>query len=746
MSFDSGPYSSPVCRTLTSPKLLLQAALLLLLLSPLCTKQSLALTSTTTTLDVSGHSYAWSTPVTLTATVRTANGKAVTPGQVIFCKNGVTYCEDSAVLGKAQLKNDGTASIKLLLSIGKHDIYAKFRGTNLYAGSSSLPNVQTVDVTGKYSSAAVISASGSSGNYTLSSTVTALGADLPSGTLSFLDAANPSHVWKSLSLNPSAAVQDFSDKIEYVSALHHNPHDLGIGDLNNDGVPDLVLVNYEAPSSVTVLLGDASHPGRYLTGTTYIAGPAAPTTDSNPLTVALGDFNNDGFLDIAIGSSDIYSSSTPNKVSVMLNNPGNPGRSFQPYQEYTAGINIVTLTAEDFNGDGILDLLATTTGNLLGSPSIPMQANLLLGDPAHPGQFLPPMNSTISGHSMTGNNSTIVADFNHDGLPDFAVLEGFGGGDQVVHIMLNTASSPGTFQDTYQLSSLAYLAYNLISADFNHDGNPDLAISGIEHSNDTTPSLEVYLADSAHPGQFLPKTIYNLQGFATANIVTGDFNSDGWMDIAAQYFDQMELLFADPSNPGTFLPVTLRPSVSNSTGYLRAADLNGDGLVDIAAASAYPPNVHAGYNNGYADVYLAGQTQTLTASNVPIGTGSPYVEASYSGDTNYYGHNSCPIGLPQTGQSGPVVSGLTVSNVGKNSATISWTTDIGTNGQAFYGPTSSLGSSSPWVDAPSTTHSITLSGLTPGTTYYYVTQSIAFFNGCSHWTTFTPTATFTTLP
>jgi hypothetical protein len=83
---------------------------------------------TTTVLELSRTTVPAELPVTLTATV-TSNGKALTRGQVVFCNASATFCEDLAVLGTAQLTSNGTARIKLLLSLGRHDIYAKFKGT-----------------------------------------------------------------------------------------------------------------------------------------------------------------------------------------------------------------------------------------------------------------------------------------------------------------------------------------------------------------------------------------------------------------------------------------------------------------------------------------------------------------------------------------------------------------------------------------------------------------------------------------
>jgi hypothetical protein len=138
-----------------------------LLLGSICTGSLFAATiPTTTTLTVSPGTVRTQVPVTLTATVA-ASGAPVNPGQVVFCNASANYCEDLAILGTAQLTSNGTASIKRLLGLGRHNIYAKFKGTKTYSPSTSLPAIQTVEVTGHEHSKAAISKYGNAGDYTL---------------------------------------------------------------------------------------------------------------------------------------------------------------------------------------------------------------------------------------------------------------------------------------------------------------------------------------------------------------------------------------------------------------------------------------------------------------------------------------------------------------------------------------------------------------------------------------------------
>ena len=116
---------------------------------------------TATTLTLSSPSVSWRTPVNLTAQV-TAGGAPVTEGTVTFCdlSGPYTRCEDSAIVGKAQITSAG-AQINIIPAIGTHKYTAIFNGisgTNAAAPSTSA--AQTLTVTGLYPTTTSIAASG----------------------------------------------------------------------------------------------------------------------------------------------------------------------------------------------------------------------------------------------------------------------------------------------------------------------------------------------------------------------------------------------------------------------------------------------------------------------------------------------------------------------------------------------------------------------------------------------------------
>jgi hypothetical protein len=190
----------------------------------------------------------------------------------------------------------------------------------------------------------------------------------------------------------------------YVS-VGNTPVSIAIGDLNNDGLPDIVVANQQ-DSTVTVLINQGgSKPGTAYTSSTVAVG-------KNPTQVVLGDFNNDGLLDLAVAHNLTGGPPTNRGVSVILSNAvANPTAPFsgQAVSEYLSGTEASALAVADFNHDGNQDLVVGTDTN-------PGTVKLLLGNGT--GGFT---NAGSFNTAVSNISSLAVADFNMDGFPDVVV-------------------------------------------------------------------------------------------------------------------------------------------------------------------------------------------------------------------------------------------------------------------------------------------------------------------------------------
>jgi len=127
-----------------------------------------------------------------------------------------------------------------------------------------------------------------------------------------------------------AQTVSFNARLDF--AVETQPIFVAVGDFNGDRVQDLAVAN-RGSASVSVLLGNGDGTFR-----------AAPTVavGTNPFSVAVGDFNRDGLQDLAVTNFG------SNNVSVLL---GNGDGTFRAPLTFGVGINPHFVAIGDFNRD-----------------------------------------------------------------------------------------------------------------------------------------------------------------------------------------------------------------------------------------------------------------------------------------------------------------------------------------------------------------------------------------------------------
>src|SRR5580658_2289327 len=367
-------------------------------------------------------------------------------------------------------------------------------------------------------------------------------------------------------------------------------YDLALGDFNNDGNMDVVVIGNQeggvSPSTMTVLLGkgDGSFPSQ-----------SSFFWDDGGM-IAVGDFNGDGFPDLAVANVQ------GNSVDVTL---GDGHGGFVAMSSPNAGTSLAHgVAAADLNGDGKMDLAVVDGGEYSRAGVHAVDILIANGD----GTYQPPVTVNV-GVSPT---DVAIAALNGDGILDLVVSDA--GSPAGVWVLLGQTG--GTYKAPVYYASPVLTGIAL--KDVNGDGVPDLI--GLAENND---KVVVWLGKG--DGTFLPGHGFGA-GSEPEYMTTGDFNGDGQLDIAVSNHRGNTVVFLPGNGDGTFgSPVTVA-SIKQPSGIV-AGDFNGDGIADLAVASE-------GLNT--VQVYLGNGNGTFQAPN-SIGVGGgvlTLVAADFNGDGN----------------------------------------------------------------------------------------------------------------
>jgi hypothetical protein len=294
---------------------------------------------------------------------------------------------------------------------------------------------------------------------------------------------------------------------------------------------------------------------------------------SDPSAVAVGDFDNNGYPDIALADQGL------NTVSVYLENDGVLDAT--PVSTTSVGTAPVALAVGNFlGGTTPLDVAVANSGS--------NTVSILLGNGT--GGFTTGTALSVGSDPV----AVVVGDFYGDGQQDIAVANKGSGTVQIFH---------GNGDGTFTLGTTLNMGGSpdaLAAADLNGDGHLDLVVA-----NGASDTVSVYLGQGN--GQFASPTTVTV-GSNPDSIAAGDLNGDGIVDLAVANGGSNNVSVLIGNGDGRFQPA-VNYAVATDPVSIAAGDFDGDGALDLVVADGQEAEVTTLWNEGNG-VFLPGSMPT----------------------------------------------------------------------------------------------------------------------------------------
>ncbi len=336
-------------------------------------------------------------------------------------------------------------------------------------------------------------------------------------------------ILRNISATGTMTSSSFAPRVSF--AAGSQVYGLTIGDIDGDGKPDIVVTN-ESSNTVSILRNTS------ISGSISFATQITDSLNGQPTFVALGDFDGDGRIDmaVAINHFSVYVfKNTSSTGSISFATPWIDTVNSSPsnYDPYSVSI-------ADMDGDGKLDLVITK--NNLGFNVLRNISST--GTIA----FAAPYEYVATVDYFSGQVS--IADLDGDGKPDFLASRS----QNPSFWMMRNTSSPGSLSFAAEINFQPYFGMNIGGANFealgdlDGDGKPDLVFC--TEASDGVSFVAVCLNTSSAGSVSFASTTHFAAGNDPLGVAIGDLNGDGKPDlVVTNYNDTTISVFANDPLP-----------------------------------------------------------------------------------------------------------------------------------------------------------------------------------------------------
>lgn len=319
-------------------------------------------------------------------------------------------------------------------------------------------------------------------------------------------------------------------------------------DMNNDYLDDIVTIQSNQLNLLTQKATGGFDTFNY---------PLSPTVLLPDWSIAAGDFDRNGFNDLALGNVS--------RVTILKANSNGTGYAVTQYPQsiFTQRTNFV-----DINNDGHLDLWACHDVAQSHAYRNDGLGNLLFDI------------SLMPTLAVGGNYATMWTDYDNDGDIDLYLAKCRGGapiGDPQRINLLYKNNGNGTFSEVGAFAGVndGSQSWSTAIEDFDNDGDFDFLLSNISDTN------KFYLNNGNGTFTDIYATTGIASGVGSWEIQAADFNNDGYVDFLWQNGKEIYI------NNGN-LTFTGYDLTFNEGGI---GDLNNDGFLDIQTGGTIYYNV-----------------------------------------------------------------------------------------------------------------------------------------------------------